>query len=431
MRQLNVLGCLLMAAVLLAGCTYRQQIPYWPNLRNAGQSFTHEDLRQFTDSIRVRSNDADYHYQLGRHFQSKGKFPLAAGEFRRALAIDPRRAEFYNALGVCYDKLMQFDLAKLCYRRVLELQPGDALAYNNMGYSYLLQGKAEFALPLLRQAAALDTDNVRFRNNIALAHYLSGDKHSSQQCFTAGGAALTAAPPAATPSYSPAAVSGVKSADTAGSVERSAGSPIAMLRDLGQQEIQLQDTVQVELCNGNGAYRMGTNLSRLLKARGFNVVRLTNADRFDYGRTSIVYGNGSWQAADHLARQLCGPAYPAGTLRNGPTEGRIKVLLGRDIAQINDLFNGRLPIVVANGNGKKDLAERVSCNLDEKGFITMTPVDGDHFNYAETRIIYPKGRLTCARLIARAIPGQVGVKYIKNTDGSAPLKIVVGKDLYY
>jgi tetratricopeptide (TPR) repeat protein len=429
-QHAKLLGALLIVLALLSSCSPWQQRMH--------QGFSREDLRQFHDSIRTTNDEAGYRYRLGRHFQSRGDFALAAAEFRRAIAIDPIQPDNYTALGVCYDNLRQFELARACYRSALALRPEDAHARNNLGYSFLLQGDAESAIPELQQAVALNDKNTRFQNNLALALHLSGDLSAARQDSGGPAIALTADATGGTvpaPSRSAPVLevkdpesSRVISAATIQIPETRApaaeNNPLAG-RQAAQHRPPPAKSVQIEIRNGNGVYRMAANVGRYLKAAGFDVIAHRNADRFNYAATSIVYGNGGRQSAERLALQLFGPRYSDELLVNGYEDGKIKVVLGKDVEKINGMFNGSLPVVVANGNGRKGAARQFSRNLDAMGFSTGRPVDADHFGYAETLIIYPQGYQECARLLAAAVPGQA-VKY--RAGDSKALRIVIGRD---
>ena len=55
---------------------------------------------------------------------ARGRYALAAEEYRRALEVQPADASVHNQLGICYQRLSNEAMARREYERALELRPG-------------------------------------------------------------------------------------------------------------------------------------------------------------------------------------------------------------------------------------------------------------------------------------------------------------------
>ena len=64
---------------------------------------------------------------------ARGRYALAAEEYRRALEVQPADASVHNQLGICYQRLSNETMARREYERALELRPAYAAVWNNVG----------------------------------------------------------------------------------------------------------------------------------------------------------------------------------------------------------------------------------------------------------------------------------------------------------
>ena len=65
-----------------------------------------------------------------------------------------------------------------------------------------------------------------------------------------------------------------------------------------------QDTVELEIANGNGVNGMAGRLQYFLKEKGFKVVKITNANTFEHITTKIFYYSGHRKDVDHLIQEI-------------------------------------------------------------------------------------------------------------------------------
>jgi len=98
---------------------------------------------------------------------------------------------------------------------------------------------------------------------------------------------------------------------------------------------------RLEISNGNGVRKMAQNMGRYLGNKGFQVVRLTNAEHFSHANAGIYYREDYLDAALLVAKEIPGVQ----RLRPMPESNRpdihIKVLLGKDIVSHKRVFEDR------------------------------------------------------------------------------------------
>lgn len=452
--------CLFVVSFLIAGCSRLSCTALSRGIDNQPRSVPIRYVKQFKGAVRYSQDDAGDHYRLGRHFQGLRKHSFAIKEFQRAVELDPLRADALNAMGVSYDNLSQFDLAEQHYRWALVLKPDFAAAYNNLGYSYLLQGKPELAIDPLKKAIRLQERNMLFHNNLGLAYeqtgqieqavvefkftgrdlqkhaagessgsavFLSGEKdfqpardskNSKLPLFLNSLTALPSTPKAELTEGEFTTSSGV-AGEMGGNAQRAVAS---------QKPEPVWSAPQIEIANGNGVSKMAGNLGRLLLIKGFDVHRLSNADHFAYPRTRIFYSDGQRELACTLSKILFGPDIVCELEAYHRVAGRVEVLIGKDIAGLNQLFSGWLPVRIANGNGVQGMAQKVTGVISAKGFHTVHPVNADRYDYEFTQILYPSDELSNAQFIARELAGNCSGRLVRNDHIGNLIQVTIGRD---
>jgi hypothetical protein len=140
-------------------------------------------MADIVHSMRTPKGNPDSHYDLGRHYQERGRYHEALAEFKKVIAIDPSYHKAYSGIGVTYDMLGDYTQAMEAYNKALEADPSQDFVYNNLGYSLLLQGKYRAAVKAFRKALLLDEGNNRYRSNLGLAFFEAGDFDQAMEEF--------------------------------------------------------------------------------------------------------------------------------------------------------------------------------------------------------------------------------------------------------
>ncbi len=96
----------------------------------------------------------------------------------------------------------------------------------------------------------------------------------------------------------------------------------------------------IEISNGNGINGMARRMGNFLRNKGYNVVRLTNADNFSHAETIIYYQMEYLHDAYHVAQQIPGYQNMGKRERFDRSNINIKVLIGKDTAPYNKMFSG-------------------------------------------------------------------------------------------
>lgn len=235
--------------------------------------------QQAADMVQQSAN-----LEMARSAFRTGNYGIAISHLERELAARPESVSALNGLGAAYDQIGRFDVAQRYYFRALELASDPTTTLANLGYSNQLQGKTVAAAKILQLALSLDPDNEIANANMQTV-------------------ALQLAP------QSPAA-------------------------ELVTETVK--PALRVEVSNGSGVTGMAARVRSILqeqsnlRAAGGEVVRLTNADRFNYAATTVFYRSGLEAAAAELINSL-----PAQNLRFEETDQLapgvdVRVLLGTD-----------------------------------------------------------------------------------------------------
>jgi tetratricopeptide (TPR) repeat protein len=96
---------------------------------------------------------AEEHSNLGRIYQSQGKFDLAAQQYRDALKKDPKLLPALLLLGDLSFQTKKYSEAESAYQKAIKLQPENGDIYNNLCWVYLEQNvRIDKAEELIRTA---------------------------------------------------------------------------------------------------------------------------------------------------------------------------------------------------------------------------------------------------------------------------------------
>ncbi|MFT3804392.1 MAG: type IV pilus biogenesis/stability protein PilW [Burkholderiaceae bacterium] len=129
-------GLVIVAAGLLAGCA---QQPTSPSASGEGLSQVSRPsaLPDSVEESETRRR-ARIRTELGAGYYQQRNFPVALGELRQALAIDPTYAAAYGMQGLVYMDLGERDKADESFAQAMRLAPNDPDLNNNYGW-YLCQ----------------------------------------------------------------------------------------------------------------------------------------------------------------------------------------------------------------------------------------------------------------------------------------------------
>ena len=126
-----------------------------------------EAIAEYRQSLRLNSESAPTHYNLGFALSARGRRDEAIGEFQFALRIDPDYAQAHNNLGALLQISGQPDAALEHYRRAVALRPDNVESHTNLGLLLSSRGRATEAADQFVEALALRGDNPQALGGLA------------------------------------------------------------------------------------------------------------------------------------------------------------------------------------------------------------------------------------------------------------------------
>jgi Flp pilus assembly protein TadD len=102
----------------------KRAVTGFPDLEEAGLAVS--------SALRLKSDDPDTHYYLGRAFLAKGEGKEAAASLREAVRLAPGEARAHNALGVALAGVRSFAEAEAEIRAACKMDPGNSLFAENL-----------------------------------------------------------------------------------------------------------------------------------------------------------------------------------------------------------------------------------------------------------------------------------------------------------
>ena len=116
------------------------------------------------------------------------------------------------------------------------------------------------------------------------------------------------------------------------SKERASSEMISNFRGKdGKRQSSSSNGVEIEISNGNGAYRMAKKVGDYLKEKGLKVTRLTNANHFRHTETRIFYQKEYQETADYAAEQLPVVGNKEQKVKLDRPTIKVKILIGKDL----------------------------------------------------------------------------------------------------
>ena len=99
----------------------------------------------------------------------------------------------------------------------------------------------------------------------------------------------------------------------------------------------LASTLRLEIANGNGVNGMAARVREFLRGKGSNVIRITDADNYDYRESILYYRTGTRIAAEGLAKRLPLPEIRLIESDNLRRETDARLVIGRDYVPWDNL----------------------------------------------------------------------------------------------
>jgi tetratricopeptide (TPR) repeat protein len=121
--------------------------------------------RELQTTLRLRPNDDEALYYLGRVYYTQNNFPPAVDAFRRLISKNRRSYKAYDNLGLCYAATGKVEEAVAAFKAAQalasELDPAYDWPYGNLAELLLKQGRFREALSYAQQAERLNPRSAR------------------------------------------------------------------------------------------------------------------------------------------------------------------------------------------------------------------------------------------------------------------------------
>ncbi len=293
---------------------------------------------------------ADGEYQRGRQLHLMGQYSDAQKAYLSALAIDPDHADAKNGMAALIGASGDLDRAIGMLVELSERHPASHV-YANLGHAYQMRGRDFDAFNAYQRAVELDGANQHARRRL----------QALEQKLAANVAAPPA--PAAVPLEEPAPAAAIDtvtsgvyalryppgpSAVPVPAIEERVSPPVVV----GEPQVAINQptpmhpdpvtparipayAMPVELVNGNGVNGFARGLRELLPSDAWRVVRTTNHEQFNVGRTRIEYVRDHAPVAKQFGDEL--GVNPRLRINNQQYGTRLRVILGHDCKDLQAL----------------------------------------------------------------------------------------------
>jgi tetratricopeptide (TPR) repeat protein len=335
-------------------------------------------LKVLKDVILADPTHVKAYNAMGVTYDMLNDFPRAIKAYKKALGLNPELAYVHNNLGYSYFLYGDFDSAIEAFKAAIMLDDGNERYHNNLGLAYAKKGLHHHALKEFM--AGKDEARAHYKMaqvlsqmreyDLAETHFLISSSLSPkfQQAETGSTAADSITESwkgyaskqvnnhlLSPPTWVEVDEKGKKKLRFKVNAEsfqtgedESFKTDISKLNDSPEftdlkNEIEKQFSpaeFAVEISNGNGVNRMATRVGNYLRKKGIKVTRLTNAEHFNFGETTIYYHWDHLQDAFKVAREIPGYQNMEKLKTRDQKSVKIKVRIGKDLVPYDKLFKG-------------------------------------------------------------------------------------------
>ena len=198
----------------------------------------------------------------------------------------------------------------------------------------------------------------------------------------------------------------------------------------------------IALNSQKGLYHNNLGLAYIKKGQldqGFDEFMLAeDKARAHYNMAQVLYQNGSYgEAKTHFARaSVLNPSISG--VKIGLRAAELLANISQDKAknpeQKTDIkqqsLGKEIVVEISNGNGVYRMARRMRSYLRKMGIERIRISNARHFNYAKSKIYYPKGYLDDADNLAKLIPGNQDTEKVAEPNSpNIKIRILIGKDM--
>ncbi len=148
---------------------------YWRKYQLTHESkWAAEAIVNCQKAAELGANLASPHSCLGKVFSATGHYDEAAGQYRRALEIEPGSDDAYGGLAAAYEQLGRLGEAEQLYKQAISARPGYWATYNWLGLFYMAHARYEEAASAFSHVVSLAPDSFTGYYNLGAVRILEG-----------------------------------------------------------------------------------------------------------------------------------------------------------------------------------------------------------------------------------------------------------------
>jgi tetratricopeptide (TPR) repeat protein len=346
-------------------------------------------LAAYAAALSINS-DLDYvHNNMGYSYLLQGRFDLAVASFQKAVSLNSANSRYRNNLALAYTKIGQEAAAVAAFKT----DGDEAEAHARMGRIYYTDGEYRKAEAYYTKAARLKPTDDQTERRLAAAvslgaiyahrdngpqeqkEKLAGSQQVTSNPYDRDGYYTIPAVPTKAPDNTgivvvdieksnftaesgamgetPNGLLDVPGAEQAGQESRSQQTPLLLSRLQPLEESVIhemlkneredfeggnQKKILIEVSNGNGVRHMAKQVGHFLSGKSVALMYLSNADHFNYGRTTIYYTAGHLDQALRLSQKLPGRQFMQRVEVILEGNADISILIGKDLVPHREAF---------------------------------------------------------------------------------------------
>lgn len=138
-----------------------------------------DDVSLWSDPIRKHHDSTMAYRNRGYAYFNKGEYDKAAGDFNKALEIDPNSKFDYNGRGAALGKIGKTDDAISDFNKAIKIDQNYSEAYYNKGIAYMQKDDLVRAISDFDRAIKIDPDNTGARFKRAVAYLIKKEYDKS------------------------------------------------------------------------------------------------------------------------------------------------------------------------------------------------------------------------------------------------------------
>ena len=140
-------------------------------------------IADFTDAIRLESQNAEAYSYRGFAYWKKHDYDLAIADCNDAIRLDPKLASAYRNRGGAHAEMGDGDLAFADLTEAIRLDPKDAKAYFWRGLGYHANGHFDKAIADFTEAIRLDPKGAKAYLDRGKAYKMKGENAKAETDF--------------------------------------------------------------------------------------------------------------------------------------------------------------------------------------------------------------------------------------------------------